>query len=253
MFEHDSRIAVGVSGGKDSLTLLRVLKEIEEETHGSELIAITIDEGIRGYRDEALGIVERNVRSLDVEWVKVGFRDIFGKTMDEVASSERELATCSYCGVLRRRALNEAAKRVGADRLATGHTLDDMAQSAVMNLIRGDLSKMPSLNPGGFSQPGFVRRVKPICEVPEAETALYAYLSGLEFQSVECPYAGEAMRNDARRFLAEMEEKRPGTMFTAFHTALKVIPTKAASEMRACAICGELSAGGVCRVCQLIR
>ena len=254
MLDHWSRVAVGVSGGKDSLTLLHILKGIEEGTHGSELIAITVDEGIRGYRDEALGIVERACRAMGVEWRLVSFRDLFGSTMDDIAARERSLGACSFCGVLRRRALNEAAKEVDADRLATGHTLDDMAQSALLNLLRGDIGKMASLDPGGYTSPGFVRRIKPLCEVPERETTLYAYLQGFELQSTPCPYAGEAMREDARAFLGDMEARRPGTLFTAYNTALKLIPATASpTAMRTCKICGEPSVGETCRVCQLIQ
>ncbi len=254
MLDHWSRVAVGVSGGKDSLTLLHMLKGIEDETHGSEVVAVTVDEGIKGYRDEALGIVERSCRAIGVEWVSVSFTDLFGYTMDEIAASERTLGACSFCGVLRRRALNEAAKRVDADRLATGHTLDDMAQSALLNLLRGDIGKMASLDPGGYTSPGFVRRIKPLCEVPERETTLYAYLQGFELQSTACPYAGEAMRGDARAFLSEMEAKRPGTLFTTYNTALKLIPQTATAEaMKTCRICGEPSAGDTCRVCQLLE
>ena len=254
MLDHWSRVAVGVSGGKDSLTLLHILKGIEEGTHGSELIAITVDEGIKGYRDEALGIVERACRAMGVEWRLVSFRDLFGSTMDDIAARERSLGACSFCGVLRRRALNEAAKEVDADRLATGHTLDDMAQSALLNLLRGDIGKMASLDPGGYTSPGFVRRIKPLCEVPERETTLYAYLQGFELQSTPCPYAGEAMREDARAFLGDMEARRPGTLFTIYNTALKLIPATASpTAMKTCKICGEPSVGETCRVCQLIQ
>ncbi len=253
MLEHGSRIAIGVSGGKDSLTLLHLLKQIEDSTHGSEIVAVTVDEGISGYRNEALGIVERACRGMGVEWRLVTFRDLFGWTMDELAAQEKNLGACSFCGVLRRRALNYAARGVGADRLATGHTLDDMAQSALLNLLRGDLGKMASLDPGGLSSPGFVRRIKPLCEVPERETAFYAYLSGFEFQGIACPYAGEAMRGDIRDFVSEMEERRPGTMFTMFSTALKMIPsTREAALTRVCRVCGEPSVGELCRVCQLL-
>lgn len=254
MLDHWSRIAVAVSGGKDSLTLLQILKEIEDESHGSELIAVTVDEGIKGYRDEALGIVERACRGMGVEWRLVSFSDLFGTSMDEIGARNRSLGACSFCGVLRRRALNEAAKSVDADRLATGHTLDDMAQSALLNLLRGDIGKMASLNPGGYTSQGFVRRVKPLCEVPERETAFYAYLQGFEMQSTPCPYAGEAMRGDARTFLNEMEAKRPGTLYTTFNTALRLIPTESTVEtMKTCKICGEPSTGNICRVCQLIE
>jgi len=253
MLEHSSKIAIGVSGGKDSLTLLHVLKIIEDNTHGSEIVAITIDEGIKGYREEALKIVKKNTRLLDLEWVHISFKKLFGISMDEIAAkTTRSLGSCSYCGVLRRRALNTAAKSIGADRLATGHTLDDMAQSAILNLIRGDLSKMHSLLPGGINQDGFVRRIKPLCEVPERETALFAYLSGFEFQSMSCPYAEEAIRNDARAWLNDMEEKRPGIMFTTFRTALKMMPQLKSTNLKACEFCGEPTAGSSCRVCQMV-
>lgn len=222
MFEHDSRIAVGVSGGKDSLTLLRLLNVIEEEWPNSEMVAVCIDEGIRGYRDEALRIAERNCRELGVEMTVLSFRDLFGETMDEIAARDRELGACSYCGVLRRRALNEAAASVGADRLATGHNLDDMAQTVLLNVLRGDVPRLEGFDPGGGELAGYVRRVKPLCEVPERETTLYAYLNGMEFQSVPCPYAGEAMRGDVRRFLNQMEVRRPGTKFIVYQTGLKL-------------------------------
>jgi len=254
MLDHWSRVAVGVSGGKDSLTLLSILKEIEDETHGSELIAITVDEGIRGYRDEALSIVERACKTMSIEWKLVSFTDLFDTTMDEIAARERALGACSFCGVLRRRILNEAAKNVDADRLATGHTLDDMAQSALLNLLRGDIGKMASLDPAGAKSPGFVRRIKPLCEVPERETTLYAYLRGFEFQATPCPYAGEAMRGDARAFLNRMEATRPGTLFTTYNAALRLAPAATSTEvMRTCRVCGEPSVGDVCRVCQLIE
>jgi len=253
MLEHGSRIAVGVSGGKDSLTLLHLLKQIEDTTHGSEIVAVTVDEGIRGYRDEALGIVERACKSMGLEWKLATFHNMFGWTMDELAAQKRELGACSFCGVLRRRALNDIAREVGADRLATGHTLDDMAQSALLNILRGDIGKMASLDPGGLSSPGFVRRIKPLCEVPERETTFYAYLSDFEFQGAACSYAGEAMRGDVRIFLNEMEEKHPGTLFTTFSTSLKLIPAaREAGLMKACRVCGEPSAGELCRVCQLL-
>lgn len=251
MFEHDSRIAVGVSGGKDSLTLLRLLHMIEEVYPNSELVAICIDEGVKGYRDEALRIAEKNCRELGVEIKLLSFNELFGETMDEIAAKDRELGACSYCGVLRRRALNEAAVSVGADRLATGHNLDDMAQTVLLNLLRGDVSRLEGFNPGGRELAGYVRRVKPLCEVPERETALYAYLNGLEFQSVPCPYAGEAMRGDARRFLNQMEVRRPGTKFIVYQTGLKLASRGMAEVAGICHVCGAPSQGGLCRVCEL--
>jgi len=253
MLEHDSRVAVGVSGGKDSLSLLHILGKLEASRPQAELIAVSIDEGVRGYRDEALRLTKEATSGMGLEWVVLSFQELFGTTMDQIATSDRRLSTCSYCGVLRRRALNEAAKRVGADRLATGHTLDDMAQSALLNLMRGDIGRMGLYNPGGRGLPGFVRRVKPLCEVPERETTLYAYLNGIEFQTLPCPYSEEAMRSDVRRFLNRMETLRPGTEHIVYKTALKLTPEVGQRQVAGtCKTCGEPTSGETCRVCQLL-
>ena len=253
MFKFDSRIAVGVSGGKDSLSLLRILVEIEEKFQQSEIIAVSIDEGVSGYRDEALELASRGCKDLGVEHRVYSFKELFDVTMDSISSEPRVLSPCSFCGVLRRRALNDAAKAVGADRLVTAHNLDDMAQTALMNMLRGDMNRMSMMHPGGSELSGFVRRVKPYCEVPERESVLYAYLEGLDFQETPCPYASEAMRNDARGFLNRMEVKRPGTKFIVYRTALKLATREnEARVMGLCSVCGEPTTGDVCRTCQLL-
>ncbi|KON30473.1 hypothetical protein AC482_03820 [miscellaneous Crenarchaeota group-15 archaeon DG-45] len=258
MFKFDSRIALGVSGGKDSINLLHILAEVEERFPGAELIAVSIDEGVEGYRDEALRFAEAACGRLGVEHRVLTFRELFGLTMDEIAEKTAEggLTPCSYCGVLRRRALNVAAAEAEADRLATAHNLDDMAQTALLNLMRGDLGRLAAMHPGGSSLEGFVRRVKPFCEVPERESVLYAYLRGAEFQSTPCPYAEEAMRTDIRGFLNRMEVKRPGTKFIIYRTALKLltrIDVEAAGPGRRCRLCGEPTRGELCRVCEMFE
>ena len=254
MLDHDSRIAVGVSGGKDSLGLLHVLKEVGIRFPRSELIAVSIDEGVKGYRDEALEIASETCRNLDVEHRIHSFKDLFGLTMDEIYTRDRSLSTCAYCGVFRRRALNEAARKVDADRLATGHNLDDMAQTAMLNMLRGDLSRLYMMNPGGSILKGFVRRIKPFCEVPERESTLYAYYSGFRFQELPCPYAEEAMRNDIRGFLNRMEVKRPGTKFIVYRTAIKMTPETLTNTLaNTCNICGESTSGKICRICQIVE
>lgn len=252
MFDFDSRIAVGISGGKDSLVLLRLLHQIEARQPKAELVAVCIDEGVSGYRDEALRLAQKNCDELDIEMHVISFKDLFDETMDEIAAKERELGACSYCGVLRRRALNEAARQVKADRLATGHNLDDMAQSVLLNVMRGDVKRIKAFNPGGQELGEYIRRVKPLCEVPEKETTYYAFINNLDFQSLPCPYADEAMRSDARRFLNQMEHKRPGTKFTMYQTGLRIKsqdpPERVVST---CRICGAPTTGDVCRSCQL--
>jgi len=86
MFKHDDKIMLAVSGGKDSVTLLHILTKIERTFPRTSLSAVTIDEGIEGYRDEALKIAERNCRKLGVEHIVVSFKEMYGLELDEIVN-----------------------------------------------------------------------------------------------------------------------------------------------------------------------
>ena len=254
MLDHDSRVALGLSGGKDSIALLEILHNLQQQHPHSTLTAISIDEGVEGYRDEALRLATQATQRLGVPHHITSFKELFGRTMDEIAAASKELHACTYCGVLRRQALNAAARDIGADRLATAHNLDDMAQTALLNIFRGDTNRLAQIDPGGRNLPGFIRRIKPYAEIPERESTLYAYLTGIPFQATPCPYAGEAMRNDARDTLNRLEHKRPGTKHTVYRTALKLAPSLQTREPPTnCVICGEPSPDARCRACTLLQ
>jgi uncharacterized protein (TIGR00269 family) len=263
MFSFDDRIAVAVSGGKDSTSLLHILAKTERAHPKSSLVAVTVDEGIKGYRDEALAIAAANCKTLGIEHQVVSFKELYGFTLDEIIAraqvkGERELTACAYCGVLRRRALNVAARRVCADKVATAHTLDDEVQTSLMNIFRGDITRLAKEKPVTDEvHPRLVRKVKPFCEIPEKESTLYAYVKKIKFQDTPCPYASEALRNDIRTMLNRMEEKRPGTKFTVFKSIERIRPALdelvKKDEFRECSECGEPASAGLCRACELLR
>jgi len=265
MLQHDDRIMVAVSGGKDSVTLLHILAEIERDFPKASLRAVTVDEGIRGYRDEALKFAVKNCRKLRVEHVVTSFKDLFGVRLDELvklieekARARSGLTPCAYCGVLRRRALNVAAREAGVDKLATAHNLDDETQTILLNMIHGDALRIARVKPSlTESHPKLVQRVKPLCEVPEKEIAFYAYLRRIEFQGVPCPYASAALRNDIRVMLNRMEERHAGIKFSLFKSAERIRPAleRMAEEarLRECKFCGEPTVGDVCKLCGMLR
>jgi len=264
MFKFDDRIAVAVSGGKDSVSLLHILAKMERKLPKASLVAVTVDEGIRGYRDEALRIAAENCRKLGVEHHTVSFEQFFGCTLDDMIGDlkkkgdSRAQTWCAYCGVLRRKALNLAARQVKASKLATAHTLDDEAQTILLNLFHGDVWRLAKEKPVTDDvHPKLVQRVKPFCEIPERETALYAYVRKIRFQSTPCPYASEALRNDVRLMLNRMEEKHAGVKFTIFKSVEKIRPaiekTAKAEAMEECSECGEPTAEGICRTCQMLK
>jgi len=263
MLKHNDRIAVGVSGGKDSSSLLQILSKIEHDYPKSSLVAVTIDEGIKEYRDEALKIAKENCRNLSVEHHVVSFKELYGYTFDEIIRSLKKnevarLTPCAYCGVLRRKALNFAARHVKAHKLATAHTLDDEIQTILLNILHGDPLRIAKERPTTEkAHPKLVQRIKPFCMIPEKETTLYAYVKRLNFQDIPCPYGSEALRNDVRRFLNRMEEKHAGIKFTISKSMERIRPAAEKivkhERFNECTICGEPTSGKTCKACQILQ
>ena len=259
MFRFNDRIAVAVSGGKDSLNLLHILSKIEKDFPKSSLCAVTVDEGIRGYRDESIRIAAENCEMLGVEQITVSFKEIYGYTLDEIVEKTKNkgLTPCAYCGVLRRRALNIAARKANADKIATAHTLDDELQTFLLNLFHGDpyrtIRSGPSFN---LENQQLTPRVKPFCEVLERESVLYAYVKGIKFQEMPCPYAGEALRNDIRIYLNRLEEKHPGMKYTLYRSIEKIRESLAKRieeiQLQSCRICGEPTTSEICQACKIL-
>ncbi len=249
------RIAIAVSGGKDSTVALHLSARMLGAVRGLELAAITVDEGITGYRPSSIPIVRSNCDLLGIEHIVVSFEDLFGMTMDSIAAKNRELATCGYCGVLRRAAMNRAARAWKATHLVTGLNLDDSAQSIMMNFARGDVERLARLGPHRSVQPGLVPRLQPLRTIPESETTLYAMLKGYRYHDLECPYASEALRNDYRGVLADLEDKHPGTRHSILRSYDDLRPALERcfppAVLKKCS-CGEPAVSGKCKACELL-
>ncbi len=249
------RIAVAVSGGKDSTVALHIMAEVIGRRRDLEMCAITVDEGIEGYRASSIPIVKEACDALDIEHIVVSFQDMYGVTMDRVAAAERELSACSYCGVLRRGAMNRAARDWKATHLATGLNLDDTAQSVLMSFSRGDVERLARLGPHRKVQEGLVPRIQPLRSIPENETTLYALARGLKFHDLECPYAPEALRNSYRDVVAQLEDRYPGTRHSIVKSYDEILPALKGiyppAKLSTCA-CGEPTVSSRCKVCELV-
>lgn len=268
MIRHGDTVAVAVSGGKDSLVLLNVLKNTLA-SQDSQLVAITVDEGIRGYRDESLSIVKNFCESIGVENRIMSFSELFGLSMDkamEVRPSEK-ISSCSMCGTFRRRALDLLAESCGANVVATGHNLDDYVQTFLINLFAGDVERIGWTYPEpveyGITE---LRKIKPLMEIYEREIVLYAIHTNIPFQSEECPYKDESIRSAFRNHLNNLEKIHPGIKYNAYSSILKIAKKiKTASslntlnvnhgvqqEHKRCIICNRDSSNTVCSVCRTL-
>ncbi|MEW5840533.1 MAG: TIGR00269 family protein [Thermoproteota archaeon] len=262
MIRRGERVAVGVSGGKDSLSLLHVLKKMFD-AHGrnaSDLVAVTIDEGIGGYRDESLGIVKEFCSQLGVESRVLSYKDLFGVSMDEamVARPSEKMSSCSMCGTFRRRAIDLAAESAGADVVATAHNLDDQLQTFMINLLAGDVERIGWMHPQPVEYAaGGMKKVKPFVELYEHEIAFYALQCDIPFQSEECPYMHESIRTDLREFFNRMEKEHPGIKNNAYASMMKVAEKLRASATlkdgrKKCSACGRDATGDICSVCKTV-
>ncbi|KAF2020859.1 adenine nucleotide alpha hydrolases-like protein [Aaosphaeria arxii CBS 175.79] len=223
LFHRGEKIAIGASGGKDSTVLAAVLKTLNERyDYGVELILLSIDEGIKGYRDDSLETVKRNAQQYEMPLTILGYSELYGWTMDQVVEQVGKKGNCTYCGVFRRQALDRGAARLGVKHVVTGHNADDVAETVLMNLLRGDLPRLSRTTSIITSTPSAVstdpnshtnvKRSKPLKYAYEKEIVLYAHHRNLDYFSTECIYSPEAFRGSARALIKNLERVRPSAI-----------------------------------------
>jgi len=265
MLKKGDKVAVGVSGGKDSCVMLHLLHKISKSLP-IKLTAITIDEGIAGYRNKSLEVAKKECKTLGIPLEVVSFHKEFGKTLDKLLKERGEKLSCSFCGVMRRYALNKFAKKLGATKLAIGHNSDDVAQTVMMNMMRNEPGRLARFAPlsSDDSDGMFIPRIKPLFMTPERDVAAYAVMKGIEIEFMECPYARHAFRQHVRTMLNDAEQKYPGTklkIVKAFLSQSELMQDGAkhrqksgkSAQMGACKSCGEATSQEICSLCTLLE
>ncbi len=245
LFTKQDRIAVAVSGGKDSLSLLYILKKL-----GYDVTGLAVDEGISPYRDTTLEDLRQFCTALAIPYRIVSFAETGATRLDQAPI---EGSRCTYCGTIRRSLLNQHA--AGFDILATGHNADDEAQAVLMNLCKAQTRLLFRIGPKASHQQGFVQKVKPLFFLTEKEIAAYAFLQGFKDRFVECPFASLSYRAVVRDLLnaqpdartlklrilnraVRSREKKPAEI-PVRHRCLRCgSPTLRAELCKACALAG---------------
>ena len=188
LIEKGDKVAVALSGGKDSVMVLNIINLLYERNI-IDLVAITIDEGIEGYRKHGVELAIKNAERLGIKHRIASIKDYFGKTLDEIMHDEsRQHGACTYCGVFRRWIINRVAREEGATKIATGHNLDDETEAILMNYLEGNIDNLTRI--GAKSEPKndkFTVKIKPLREIPEKEVALYVIACELDVHFDECP------------------------------------------------------------------
>ncbi len=266
----NDKVCVAASGGKDSLTVLYLVKKYMEKNNfpRDNLHALIINEGIADYREKTLDDLKTFCKQHDVPLKIASFEEDFGKTLDQafpIINKETKKKPCNICGVWRRYLLNKYAKELKATKLVTGHNLDDESQAVLMNLFKANTKLAAKLGPisGVEAHQDFVRRVKPLYFCSEKETRLYTFLKGFKVEYTECPNVTQSYRAEVRDLLNTFEEKFPGTKTGIINSFLDMLPLLKEREMasarntsskkgiQSCQSCGEPSNGKVCNACKL--
>jgi len=275
LFSRKNRIAMAVSGGKDSTVCLYILKKL-----GYEVEAITIDVQIGCYTDTNLANIKKFCEEQGVKLHVISLREEFGMSLcymrDALKEKGEGLSSCMICGTLKRYLLNKYSRKLGFDRLATGHNMDDEAQTFVMNLFKNEMHLAQRQGPITRQSSGlFVTRVKPMYNISENEIIRYSRLRAFPVHYGICPCSEDAYRRDYLNMLDDFEKKYPSVKYNILHfhermmefvnaaKGTEMIPEKNNKDVSGkrsdspaavgiCESCGEPASKSVCKVCQLL-
>src|SRR5262245_37749015 len=254
MIAPDDHVLVAVSGGKDSLALWDVLVGLGYRTTG-----LYLGLGIGEYSDRSHEKVEAfaAARSLPLE-VRALAEEGPGLAVPDVAAATRR-APCAACGAMKRHFFDAAAHEGRFDVLATGHNLDDEAARLLGNVLRWQRDHLarqrPVLQP---THPKFVRKVKPLYLLSEYETAVYAFMRGIDYIVEECPNAAGATQLVYKDALNRLEASSPGTKQAFVKEFVRNAQTLFANAVTRdtpgeCQGCGMPAFGALCSFCSLVR
>lgn len=247
MFRKEDKIAVAISGGKDSIALARVLKDLN---YNITLFHINTNINKDNYSENSQKIVEIFAKSENLPLKILNLKDEI-KVDIKTASKIYRKEICGICGMIKRYLLNREAKNF--DVIVTGHTLDDEASFLLSSLIFWkDILKRqwPVLE----EKNGLKRRAKPLTLIFEKETKLFCKILNLPFNSQSCPFRSD-IHFVFKNFIYKLEEEMPSSVLSFYKGFLKrkekLDFIKNQTNLQSCERCGYLTINTICNFCKL--
>ena len=251
MIQPGEKVLVAVSGGKDSLALMRVLSELGHDVEG-----LHVHLGIPDSSDPVCAKTEAYFRDNGFPLHVLRMEDV-GLAIPAVKAAVRR-PICAVCGKIKRHYFNRFAYENGFAALATGHNLDDEVARLFANVLRWDAAYLGGQGPVLPAEGRFVRKIKPLYRVTEFETAAYCFLKGIDHWKVGCPYSGGASFTGHKKLFADLEDRSPGQKVAFYEAFLDrgrphfAAPNQEGGETLApCQTCGYPSSNEVCGVCRI--
>ena len=251
------KIVVALSGGKDSTLTAWLLKKL-----GYNIQGFHIDLKIGKYSDDCLGKVKELCKQLGIKLKVYDMKKQMGSGMCYLRSGiqgkcRTALKNCAICGVIKKWILNREARELKADYIATGHNLDDEAQTFLMNIFKGSPQLSANLGPITKNVPDkkskFIPRIKPLFYIPEDEIRKYTKKHKLPVVYEKCPCALDSYRIQIRGFLNTLPDKDKKNIIKNFEALMPRIEKTRDPRINYCEICGEPSRGRMCKKCRILK
>ncbi|MBT4577117.1 TIGR00269 family protein [Candidatus Woesearchaeota archaeon] len=256
MLEKGDKILVAMSGGKDSVATAHIFNKILSK-RGEKLQALLIDEGIPGYRDLTIKDAKKFCKDENIELTIVSTKKEFKFGLMDALKKLKD-NPCTICGTMRRYLLNKYAQKLKATKVATGHNLDDEAQTVLMNQYKGNVSLSSKLGPitGIVEHEKFIKRIKPLYFLTEKEVTIYTTLKGFQVNFIECPNAKDNFRSTIRDQLNDLEHRFAGTKNGLINSFIEQLPKLRKTKLNAilnCKSCSEPSTKDICTMCIILK
>nr|GEY16897.1 cytoplasmic tRNA 2-thiolation protein 1 isoform X1 [Tanacetum cinerariifolium] len=252
LFKRGERIAIGASCGKDSMVLEYVMSELNRRyNYGLDLFLLSVNEGITCYRDDSLETIKRNEIQYGLPLKVV---DLYGWTMDEIVKMIGLKNNCTFCGVFRRQALDRGVALLKVDKLVTGHNVDDIAKTVLLNILRGDIARLSRCTSIITGEDGPIPRCKPFKYTYEKEIIMYAYFKKLDYFSTKCIYSPNAYHWFTREFIKDLKRMRPRAILDIIKSGkdFRITTSTKMPEQGTCQRCGYISSQKWCKACVLL-
>ena len=260
LMKKKDKVIVALSGGKDSTSVLYILKKLGYDVHG-----LMIDLYLGEWSDIHRKNMTRFCEELNVPLTVVDLKKEIGQGIcfvKAVLAKKKGLTGCTVCGIIKRWILNRWARKLGADVIVTGHNLDDEAQNVLMNFLKGNVELGAGMGPATGMQNvksrtrnvGFIQRVKPLFFVPEGEILKYAKEKKFDILYDRCPCALGTYRVDTREWMrGALSDKEKLGIVEGFMGVARKLRVEDEREIRKCEECGEVSRGRVCKACAIFE
>jgi len=253
LIKKNEKVVVALSGGKDSTSILFILKKFGYNVHGL-LIDLHLGQWSKTHNENMTSFCKEN----DIPLKIIDLKEELGQGIcfiKSVLKKQKNLTGCTVCGTIKRWLLNKHAKALGADKLVTGHNLDDEAQNVLMNFLKGNILLGVNSSPatGGSKIEGFAQRIKPLFFVPESEIMAYAKKKNFKILYDKCPCAFGTYRVETRSWTKNLSNEEKLRIVEGFQKIIPKLRTDNPQKIQACQNCGEPSRGELCNFCKIIK